>query len=202
MYQYFFKQLLDSLISLMAIILLGPIILVVALWLHFANKGAGILFTQLRPGKNASIFKIYKFKTMTDERDSNGNLLHDKYRLTKVGKIIRDTSFDELPQLINVLKGNMSLVGPRPLLPKYLLLYNEQQARRHDVKPGITGWTQVNGRNALSWKEKFEMDVWYVENISFALDMKILWMTFIKVVKKEGISAAGSVSGVPFKGNE
>jgi len=177
-------------------------LLVMLIGLYFSNKGFGVFFTQIRPGKNAQPFKIIKFKTMTDQRDSNGNLLHDKYRLTKVGKFIRDTSLDEIPQLINVLKGDMSLVGPRPLLPKYLPLYNERQARRHDVKPGITGWTQVNGRNALSWKEKFEMDVWYVENISFALDMKILWMTIIKVLKKEGISAAGSVSGVPFRGNE
>lgn len=196
------KGLFDKTIALIVLLLLSPVLLILIISLHFSNKGFGVFFTQTRPGKNARLFKIIKFKTMTDEHDANGNLLHDKDRITKIGKFIRATSLDELPQLINVLKGDMSLVGPRPLLPKYLPLYNERQARRHDVKPGITGWTQVNGRNSISWKEKFEMDVWYVENISFALDMKILFLTFLKVLKREGINASDSVSGVPFKGND
>lgn len=196
------KSLFDKIIALIALLLLSPVLLVLIISLYFSNKGFGVFFTQTRPGKNAKIFKIIKFKTMTDDCDANGNLLHDKYRITKIGKFIRATSLDELPQLINVLKGDMSLVGPRPLLPKYLPIYNERQARRHDVKPGITGWTQVNGRNSNSWEQKFEMDVWYVENVSFVLDMKILWLTFIKVIKRDGINAEGSVSGVPFNGNE
>lgn len=198
----YMKRLTDISISLIALCVLSPLLIVLSVFLYFANKGAGVYFTQTRPSKNARLFKIIKFKTMTDERDADGKLLHDKYRITKIGKFIRATSLDELPQLINVLKGDMSLVGPRPLLPKYLPLYNERQARRHDVKPGITGWTQVNGRNSISWKEKFEMDVWYVENISFALDMKILFLTFLKVLKREGINASDSVSGTPFKGND
>ena len=202
LYLHFFKYLLDVIVAFTLLVLLSPIFIVLLIGLSFSNKGFGVFFTQVRPGKNKKLFKIIKFKTMTDARDSNGNLLHDKYRLTKVGRFIRNTSLDELPQLFNVLKGDMSLVGPRPLLPKYLPLYNEQQARRHEVKPGITGWTQVNGRNALSWKEKFEMDTWYVENISFALDMKILFLTLLKVLKREGINAADSVTGVPFKGND
>lgn len=196
------KGLFDKTIALIVLLLLSPVLLVLIISLHFSNKGFGVFFTQIRPGKKAKLFKIIKFKTMTDERDADGKLLHDKYRITKIGKFIRATSLDELPQLINVLKGDMSLVGPRPLLPKYLPLYNERQARRHEVKPGITGWTQVNGRNSISWKEKFEMDVWYVENISFALDMKILFLTFLKVLKREGINASDSVSGTPFKGND
>jgi lipopolysaccharide/colanic/teichoic acid biosynthesis glycosyltransferase len=196
------KFIIDILIALTVLLLLFPVIFILIISLYFANKGFDVFFTQTRPGKNAKLFKIIKFKTMTDERDAQGKLLHDKYRITKIGKFIRATSLDELPQLINVLKGEMSLVGPRPLLPKYIPLYNERQARRHDVKPGITGWTQVNGRNSISWKEKFEMDVWYVDNISFALDMKILFLTLLKVLKREGINAADSVSGVPFKGND
>lgn len=195
------KGLFDKTIALIVLLLLSPVLLVLIISLHFSNKGFGVFFTQTRPGKNAKLFKIIKFKTMTDERDTNGNLLHDKYRITRIGKFIRATSLDELPQLINVLKGDMSLVGPRPLLPKYLPLYNERQARRHEVRPGITGWSQVNGRNSISWEQKFEMDVWYVENISFWLDMKVLWLTLIKVFKREGISAQGSVSGIPFTGN-
>jgi undecaprenyl phosphate N,N'-diacetylbacillosamine 1-phosphate transferase len=202
MYQSFLKQLFDFLLALMLILLLSPVLLIITIAIFAANKRISIFFTQVRPGKNERLFKIIKFKTMTDERDAQGNLLHDKYRITKVGKFIRATSMDELPQLINVLKGDMSLVGPRPLLPKYLPLYNKRQAKRHDVKPGITGWTQVNGRNSISWKEKFELDVWYVENISLSLDLKILWMTFLKVLKREGISANDSVSGVPFNGNK
>lgn len=202
MYREVFKQILDLFITLPMLLILAPVFIIIAIWLYFSHKGAGILFTQIRPGKNARLFKIYKFKTMTDARDVEGKLLHDKYRLTPFGKFLRATSLDELPQLFNVLKGDMSLVGPRPLLPKYLPLYNERQALRHKVRPGITGWTQVNGRNSITWKEKFEMDVWYVENVSFALDIKILWLTFIKVLKREGINAADSVSGVPFTGND
>lgn len=196
------KLILDTIFSMIALLVLSPILVLLMLMLHFSNKGAGAFFTQLRPGKNAKNFKIIKFKTMTDKRDAQGNFLHDRYRITKIGGFIRATSLDELPQLINVLKGDMSLVGPRPLLPKYLPLYNERQARRHEVKPGITGWTQVNGRNSISWKEKFEMDVWYVENISFTLDMKILFLTILKVLKREGVNASDSVSGVPFMGND
>lgn len=203
MYKNLFKSLFDFLVSFAGIILISPLFIVIALLLLVSHyKSGSIFFTQTRPGKNARLFKIIKFKTMSDERDTEGKLLHDKYRITKIGKFIRATSLDELPQLINVLKGDMSLVGPRPLLPKYLPLYNERQARRHEVKPGITGWTQVNGRNSISWKEKFEMDVWYVENISFALDMKILFSTLLKVLKREGINASDSVSGTPFKGND
>jgi undecaprenyl phosphate N,N'-diacetylbacillosamine 1-phosphate transferase len=202
MYDNFLKPTFDFIISFVSLIFLSPILLIVTMVLYYTNKGVGVFFTQVRPGKNAKNFKIIKFKTMTDERDAQGKLLHDKYRITKVGKFIRATSMDELPQLINVLKGDMSLVGPRPLLPKYLPLYNDRQSKRHDVKPGITGWTQVNGRNAISWDKKFEMDVWYVENISLLLDLKILWMTFLKVLKSEGISAANSVSGTPFTGSK
>jgi len=200
-YQKSIKGICDTTIALVILLFLLPLFLVLIISLHFSNKGFGVFFTQTRPGKNARLFKIIKFKTMTDERGFDGTLLHDKYRITKLGKYIRATSLDELPQLINVLKGDMSLVGPRPLLPKYLPLYNERQARRHEVKPGITGWTQVNGRNSVSWEEKLEMDVWYVDNVSFALDIKILWLTMIKVIKRDGISAEGSVSGIPFTGN-
>ncbi len=202
MYKNFFKRFIDFWASLIALIILSPLLLIISILLAFTNKGAGVFFTQERPGKDAKTFKILKFKTMTDERDENGNLLHDKYRITPVGKFIRSLSLDELPQLVNVLKGEMSLVGPRPLLIKYLPLYSKEQFRRHEVKPGITGWTQVNGRNSISWEEKFKMDVWYVDNLSFTLDMKILWLTLIKVIKKEGINAENSVSGVPFLGNK
>lgn len=169
--------------------------------MYFANEGAGIFFKQSRPGKNERIFKVIKFKTMTDERDSEGNLLPDAMRLTKVGKFVRSTSLDEIPQLLNVLKGDMSLIGPRPLLVRYLPLYNAEQARRHEVRPGITGWAQVNGRNAISWGEKLKLDVWYVDNMSFALDVKILWMTVVKVLKREGISADKEATNKPFEGN-
>jgi lipopolysaccharide/colanic/teichoic acid biosynthesis glycosyltransferase len=195
------KRLTDISISLIALCILSPLLIVFSVFLYFANKGAGVYFTQSRPGKKGKIFSIIKFKTMTDELDKNGKLLPDEKRLTKIGQLVRSLSIDELPQLINVLKGDMSLVGPRPLLPKYLPLYNQRQARRHEVRPGITGWSQVNGRNSISWEQKFEMDVWYVENISFWLDMKILWLTLIKVFKREGISAQGSVSGIPFTAN-
>ena len=195
------KRLTDISISLIALCVLSPLLIVFSVFLYFANKGGGVYFTQSRPGKKGKIFSIIKFKTMTDELDKNGKLLPDEKRLTPIGRLVRSLSIDELPQLINVLKGDMSLVGPRPLLPRYLPLYNERQARRHEVRPGITGWSQVNGRNSISWEQKFEMDVWYVENISFWLDMKILWLTLIKVFKREGISAQGSVSGIPFTGN-
>ena len=172
----------------------------VAIWLHIANKGAGAFFFQERPGKNAKIFKVVKFKTMTDERDEDGNLLPDKDRLTKVGKFVRSTSLDELPQLINVLKGDMALIGPRPLLPKYLPLYSKEQYRRHEVRPGITGWAQVNGRNNISWTKKFEFDVWYVDHCSFLLDLKIIFLTIKKVLVREDISKEGEATTVAFDG--
>lgn len=179
-----------------------PILLVITIWLHFANKGAGAFFTQDRPGKDGKIFKVIKFKTMTDERDAEGHLLPDAVRLTKIGKIVRSLSIDELPQLFNVLKGDMALIGPRPLLVKYLPLYNNFQKRRHEVRPGISGWAQVNGRNAISWQQKFEYDVWYVEHISFMLDLKIVFLTIKKVFVREGINAENSATTEPFKGND
>ena len=169
MYSHFFKRVIDFILVLCVLALIWPILLLITIWLHFANKGAGAFFTQERPGKNGKRFKVIKFKTMTDERDAAGNLLPDAQRLTKVGRFVRSTSIDELPQLINVLRGDMSLIGPRPLLPQYLPLYNKEQARRHEVRPGITGWAQVNGRNAISWTKKFELDVWYVDHCSFLL---------------------------------
>ena len=181
--------------------IIGPILFLITLWLHFANKGAGAFFTQERPGRNGKIFKVIKFKTRTDERDVNGDLLPDEQRLTKVGKLIRSTSVDELPQLINVLKGDMALIGPRPLLPQYLPLYNKEQARRHEVRPGITGWAQVNGRNAISWAKKFELDVWYVDHCSFILDLRIIVLTIKKVFVREGISSETSATMEPFTGN-
>ena len=200
MYKLFLKRFLDFTIVLLALVVIWPILLLITLWLHFANKGAGAFFTQERPGKDAKIFKVIKFKTMTDERDSEGNLLPDESRLTKVGRFVRSTSIDELPQLINVLKGDMSLIGPRPLLPQYLPLYSLEQARRHEVRPGITGWAQCNGRNAISWTKKFELDVWYVENCSFLLDLKILFMTIRKVFIREGISSSTSATMEYFDG--
>lgn len=201
MYKCFFKQLIDFIIALYILFFLWPILLLITIWLHFANKGAGVFFTQERPGKNGKIFKVIKFKTMTDERDANGDLLPDEQRLTKVGKFIRSTSVDELPQLINVLKGDMALIGPRPLLPQYLPLYNKEQARRHEVRPGITGWAQVNGRNAISWTKKFELDVWYVDHCSFILDLKIIFLTIKKVFVREGINSETSVTMEYFTGN-
>ena len=200
MYKLFLKRFLDFTIVLLALVVIWPILLLITIWLHFANKGAGAFFTQERPGKDAKIFKVIKFKTMTDERDSEGNLLPDEIRLTKVGRFVRSTSIDELPQLINVLKGDMSLIGPRPLLPQYLPLYSSEQARRHEVRPGITGWAQCNGRNAISWTKKFELDVWYVENCSFLLDLKILFMTIRKVFIREGISSSTSATMEFFDG--
>lgn len=201
MYKNYIKRILDFIIVLSVLLIIWPLLLLIALWLHFANKGAGIFFLQERPGKDGKIFKVIKFKTMTDERDECGKLLPDKKRLTKVGKFVRSTSIDELPQLINVLKGDMALIGPRPLLPQYLALYNEQQSRRHEVRPGITGWAQVNGRNTLSWAKKFELDVWYVDHCSLLLDLKILFLTIKKVFVREGISSDTSVTMEPFTGN-
>lgn len=201
MYRNYIKRVLDFIIVSSVLLIIWPLLLLISLWLHFANKGAGALFLQERPGKEGKLFKVIKFKTMTDERDGQGNLLPDEKRLTKVGKFVRSTSLDELPQLINVLKGDMALIGPRPLLPQYLLLYNEEQARRHEVRPGITGWAQVNGRNAISWAKKFELDVWYVDHCSFMLDLRIVFLTIKKVFVREGISSDTSVTMEPFSGN-
>ena len=201
MYKYFFKRLIDFIIVFCVLVVIWPILLIITLWLHFANKGAGAFFAQERPGKGGKVFKVIKFKTMTDERDADGNLLPDAYRLTNVGRFVRSTSIDELPQLINVLKGDMALIGPRPLLVQYLPLYSKEQARRHDVRPGITGWAQVNGRNAISWTKKFELDVWYVDHCSFWLDVKIIFLTIEKVFVGEGISQEGQATMEFFTGN-
>ena len=201
MYKHFFKRFFDFWIALIALITISPILLVVTIWLHFANKGAGAFFTQERPGKNAKIFKVIKFKTMTDERDADGKLLPDAERLTKVGRFVRSTSIDELPQLINVLKGDMALIGPRPLLVQYLPLYSSIQARRHEVRPGITGWAQVNGRNSISWKEKFELDVWYVDNISLKTDVKVILTTVKKVLQRADINSNTAATMEAFNGN-
>lgn len=187
MYKHFFKRLIDFCIVFMALMGIWPILLVITIWLHFANKGAGAFFFQERPGKDGKIFKVIKFKTMTDERDANGVLLPDAERLTKVGRFVRSTSIDELPQLINVLKGDMSLIGPRPLTKYYPMVFNEFQARRMEVRPGITGWAQVNGRNHCKLSKKFEYDVWYVDNLSLILDIKIIWMTVVNVLKRSDI---------------
>lgn len=201
MYKNYFKRVLDFIIVFFALLIIWPFLLFVAIWLHFANKGAGAFFIQDRPGRNGKIFKVIKFKTMTDERDSEGNLLPDAQRLTKIGKFVRSTSIDELPQLINVLKGDMALIGPRPLLPQYLPLYSKEQARRHEVRPGITGWAQVNGRNAISWQKKFELDVWYVDHLTFCTDAKIFFLTFKKLFLREGISKEGMATTELFNGN-
>lgn len=195
MYAHFFKRFFDFWISLIALIIISPILMVITIWLHFANKGAGAFFFQERPGKDGKIFKVIKFKTMTDGRDSEGKLLPDELRLTKVGKFVRSTSIDELPQLINVLKGNMALIGPRPLLPEYLPRYSPEHAHRHDIRPGITGWAQVNGRTNISWKEKLDYDIWYVNHLSFLLDLKIVLMTIKNVIKREDVI----LSNVPFE---
>lgn len=200
MYKNYFKKLFDFLIALMALVLLSPIFLIVTIGLFFANQGRPFFF-QTRPGKNEQLFNIIKFKTMNDKKDIHGNLLSDEERLTAVGAFVRKTSLDELPQLINVLKGDMSLVGPRPLLVQYLLLYNSEQKQRHHVRPGITGWAQVHGRNAISWEQKFAYDVWYVKNSTFVLDVKILLLTLKKVFVSEGISQKGEVTMEVFKGN-
>lgn len=201
MYKHCFKRVLDFCISLIALICISPILLVVTIWLHFANKGAGAFFLQERPGKDAKIFKVIKFKTMTDERDADGNLLPDEQRLTKVGKFVRSTSIDELPQLINVLKGDMALIGPRPLLVQYLPLYSPEQARRHEVRPGISGWAQCHGRNAISWTEKFKLDVWYVDHVSLWTDLKVIAITIMKVLKRADISEEGHATMEAFNGH-
>lgn len=201
LYKKIFKRTIDVAASGLGLLMLSPLLGIVTVWLHTANKGAGAFFFQERPGKGGKIFKVVKFKTMTDEKDLEGNLLPDAKRLTKVGKFIRSTSIDELPQLWNVLKGDMSLIGPRPLLVQYLPLYSPEQARRHEVRPGITGWAQCHGRNAISWKKKFELDVWYVDNISFLTDCKVIFTTIKKVLVREGISAEGQATMEAFNGD-
>ena len=201
MYKIYFKRFLDFFVALIGLLLLSPIFLLATIGLFFANQGKPFFF-QTRPGKNEKLFQIIKFKTMNDKKDANGNLLPDAERLTPIGSFVRKTSLDEIPQLLNVLKGDMSLIGPRPLLIQYLPLYNSIQKKRHDIRPGITGWAQVNGRNAISWEQKFEYDVWYVENCTFLLDVKILLLTVKKVFKREGISQEGSATTDNFKGNQ
>ena len=201
MYKRYLKRWLDLVIVLCVLLVIWPVLLVIAVWLHFSNKGAGAFFTQERPGKDGRIFKVIKFKSMTDERDEDGQLLPDAERLTAVGRFIRSTSLDELPQLLNVLKGDMALIGPRPLLPQYLPLYSKEQARRHEVRPGITGWAQVHGRNAISWTEKFKLDVWYVDHVSLLVDLEVVFLTIKKVLKREGISQEGQATMEMFNGN-
>lgn len=201
MYRHFFKRFFDFWVSLISLIILLPFLLVVTIWLTIANKGAGAYFLQERPGKDGKIFKIIKFKTMTDERDADGNLLPDEARLTKVGRFVRSASIDELPQLINVLKGDMSVFGPRPLLPKYLPLYSPEQARRHEVRPGISGWAQCHGRNAISWEEKFKLDVWYVDHLSIWVDIKIIWISLAKVFARADINEEGQATMEAFNGH-
>lgn len=200
MYKLFFKRFFDFWVSLFFLVISSPLLLLVTIWLHFANKGAGALFFQERPGKDGEIFKVIKFKTMTDERDAEGNLLPDAQRLTKVGRFVRSTSIDELPQLINVLKGDMALIGPRPLLPQYLPLYSKEQARRHEVRPGISGWAQCHGRNAISWTEKFKLDVWYVDHVSLMTDLKVIWITIMKVLTRADINNEATATMYPFDG--
>lgn len=201
LYKRFLKRVIDVAVSGCALVVLAVPLAAVALWLHFVNKGAGAFFLQERPGRNGKIFRVVKFKTMTDERDANGKLLPDAQRLTKVGRFVRSTSIDELPQLWNVFKGDMSLIGPRPLLVQYLPLYSPEQARRHEVRPGITGWAQVHGRNAISWQKKFELDVWYVDHIFFATDCKVILTTIKKVLGREDISSATSATMEAFNGH-
>ena len=201
MYKYFFKRFFDFWISLIALICISPILLVITTWLHFANKGAGAFFFQERPGKDGKIFKVIKYKTMTDERDADGNLLPDMERLTKVGSFVRSTSIDELPQLINVLKGDMALIGPRPLLVQYLPLYSLEQARRHEVRPGISGWAQCHGRNTISWAEKFKLDVWYVDHLSLWVDLKIIIITIKNVLARKDINQSGETTMEGFNGH-
>lgn len=200
MYAHFFKRVIDFTIALVALLLIGWFLVLVAIWLHFANKGAGAFFFQERPGKDGKIFKVIKFKTMTDERDANGELLPDEARLTKVGTFVRSTSIDELPQLINVLKGDMALIGPRPLLVQYLPLYSKEQMRRHEVRPGISGWAQCHGRNQISWTEKFKLDVWYVDNISLMTDLKVIFITIKKVLFREDINSDNDATMEDFDG--
>lgn len=201
MYKHFIKRLFDLIISGIVLLLIGWLLILISIFVHFANKGAGAFFLQERPGKDEKIFKVIKFKTMTDECDANGNLLPDAQRLTRVGKFVRSTSIDELPQLINVFKGDMSLIGPRPLLVQYLPLYNDEQKRRHEVRPGISGWAQCHGRNAISWTEKFKLDVWYVDHVSLWVDLKIIFITIKKVFIREGISEEGHATMEPFNGS-
>ena len=201
MYARYIKRILDFTFALLAILCFSPILIVVTMWLHFANKGAGAFFTQERPGKDEKIFRVIKFKSMTDERDKDGKLLPDKYRLTRIGRVIRKTSIDELPQLFNVLKGDMALIGPRPLLVQYLPLYSAEQHRRHEVRPGITGWAQVNGRNAITHTRKFEYDVWYVDHLSLSLDCKIILMTIHNVLHKKDIAHEGTATAEAFNGH-
>ena len=200
MYKNCLKRCVDCLLAICVLFIVWPFLLIVIIFLYFANKGAGVFFTQERPGRNAKIFRVIKFKTMTDERDKDGKLLPDEKRLTRVGRVVRSLSIDELPQLINVLKGDMAFVGPRPLLPKYLPLYSKEQFRRHEVRPGITGWAQINGRNNISWTKKFEYDVWYVDHLSLGLDLKIMFLTVKKVFVREGISKEGEATTVLFDG--
>ena len=202
MYKHFVKRFLDFWIALIALVCISPLLIVVTLWLHVAKKGAGAFFCQERPGKDGRIFRIIKYKTMTDERGADGKLLPDEQRLTKVGRFVRSTSIDELPQLINVLKGDMALIGPRPLLVQYLPLYSKEQARRHEVRPGISGWAQCHGRNAISWTEKFKLDVWYVDHVSLLTDLKVVWLTIQKVLKRADISEQGYATMEVFNGNE
>ena len=203
MYKHFFKRVVDFTVVLIALLIIWPFLLIITIWLHFANKGAGAFFFQERPGKDEKIFKVIKFKTMTDERDAEGKLLPDADRLTPVGRFVRSTSIDELPQLINVLKGDMALIGPRPLLVQYLPLYSPKQARRHEVRPGISGWAQCHGRNAISWKQKFEYDVWYVDHVSLVTDLKVIWITIKKVLKRADINSsnAGVATTEAFNGH-
>lgn len=200
MYKSFFKRLLDVIISGIALLLIGWFLIIVTIFLHFANKGAGAFFTQERPGKDAKLFRVIKFKTMTDERDADGKLLPDAQRLTKVGKFVRSTSIDELPQLINVFKGDMSLIGPRPLLPKYLPLYSPEQFRRHEVRPGISGWAQCHGRNAISWTEKFKLDVWYVDHCTLWTDIQVIFITIKNVLMRKDINSATAATMEAFNG--
>ena len=200
MYKHGIKRCISFVGALLALVCVGWLIVIVAIWLHFANKGAGSFFMQERPGKDARIFKVIKFKTMTDERDANGDLLPDAERLTKVGKFVRSTSIDELPQLINVLKGDMALIGPRPLLVQYLPLYSKEQMRRHDVRPGISGWAQCHGRNQISWTEKFKLDVWYVDHLSLLTDLKVIFITIKKVLFREDINSDNDATMEDFNG--
>ena len=201
MYKHFFKRFFDFWISLIAISCLSPILIVITIWLHFANKGAGAFFLQDRPGKDGKIFKVIKFKTMTDERDADGHLLPDEERLTKVGSFVRSTSIEELPQLLNVLKGDMALIGPRPLLVQYLPLYSKEQARRHEVRPGISGWAQCHGRNAISWTEKFKLDVWYVDHCTWWTDIRVIFITIKNVLMRKDINSATAATMEAFNGN-
>ena len=201
MYKHFFKRIIDFFIALVALVVLSPLLLVVTVWLHFANKGAGAFFLQPRPGRGGKVFRVIKFKTMTDECDAQGRLLPDADRLTRVGRFVRSTSIDELPQFVNVLKGDMAFIGPRPLLVQYLPLYSPEQARRHEVRPGLTGWAQCHGRNAISWAQKFKYDVWYVDHCSFLVDLEIIFLTIKSVLCREGISQEGQATMEPFNGH-